>query len=69
LSDPKGEVPMKNKEARREISRRSFLKLGLAGISATALLIVAGCVGEEDDEGGDDDDDDDSSRRRRRRRR
>lgn len=60
---------MKNKEARKEISRRSFLKLGLAGISATALLFAAGCVGEEDDdEGGDDDDDDDSSRRRRRRR-
>jgi len=61
---------MKNQEVRKEISRRSFLKLGLAGISATALLFVAGCVGEEDDdEGDDDDDDDDSSRRRRRRRR
>jgi hypothetical protein len=60
---------MQNEEARREISRGSFLKLGLAGISATALLFVVGCVGEEDDEGGDDDDDDDDSSRRRRRRR
>jgi hypothetical protein len=46
------------------MSRRNFLKLGLAGISAVVLLLATGCVGEEDDE-----DDDDGSRRRRRRRR
>ncbi len=49
-----------------KISRRGFLKLGLASISATAVLFVAGCAGEEDDD--DDDDDDDGGRRRRRRR-
>jgi hypothetical protein len=55
---------MEKKEERREMSRRGFLKLGLASISATVLLIAVGCAGDEDD-----DDDDDGGRRRRRRRR
>jgi hypothetical protein len=50
-----------------KISRRGFLKLGLASISATAVLFVAGCAGE--DEGDDEGDDDDDRGRRRRRRR
>jgi len=50
-------------QPRKEITRRSFLKLGFAGISAIALVFVAGCAE------GDDDDDDDGGRRRRRRRR
>ncbi len=55
------------RETRKEkISRRSFLKLGLAGISATAVLFVAGCAGEDNED--DDEDDDDRGRRRRRRR-
>ena len=40
------------------VSRRAFLKLGLAGLSATTLLFLSGCLGEEeeeDDEGGEDD--------------
>lgn len=41
--------------SQEKISRRGFLKLGLASISATAVLFVAGCAGEDDD---DDDDDD-----------
>ncbi len=56
-------VPQKT--GQEQISRRGFLRLGLASISATAVLFVAGCAGEEDD---DDDDDDDDGRRRRRRR-
>ena len=40
-----------------KISRRGFLKLGLASISATAVLFVAGCAGEDDDDDDDDDDD------------
>ena len=52
--------------SREKISRRGFLKLGLASISATAVLFVAGCAGEEDED--DDEDDDDRGRRRRRRR-
>jgi hypothetical protein len=43
-------------ESNKEISRRSFLKLGLAGISGAALLLLSGCLGEED---GDDEDDED----------
>ncbi|QIN79781.1 hypothetical protein GBA65_15980 [Rubrobacter marinus] len=27
------------------LSRRAFLKLGLAGLSATALLFLSGCLG------------------------
>ena len=52
------------REGQGEMSRRGFLKLGLASISAAVLLFVAGCAGDEDE--GDDDD---GGRRRRRRRR
>jgi hypothetical protein len=38
-----------------KISRAGFLKLGVLGISATALAFAAGCAGEEDDEEEDDD--------------
>jgi hypothetical protein len=42
------------------LSRKAFLKLGLAGLSATALLFLSGCLGEaeesDDDEGGEEDD-------------
>lgn len=41
------------------VSRRVFLKLGLAGISSTALLFLSGCLGEQeedDDEGGEEED-------------
>jgi hypothetical protein len=41
---------MEKTETRREMSRRGFLKLGLAGISAAALLFLSGCGGEEDDD-------------------
>ena len=53
------------REGQGKMSRRGFLKLGLASISAAVLLVAAGCAGDED-EGGDDDD---GGRRRRRRRR
>jgi hypothetical protein len=43
-------------ETRKELTRRSFLKLGFSGISAIALLFVIGCGGD-DDHGEDDDDD------------
>ena len=46
---------MENRATRQEMSRRGFLKLGLAGISAAVMLFVSGCAGEQDD---DDDDDD-----------
>jgi len=37
---------VENREATKgEISRRSFLKLCVAGISTTALLFPAGCLG------------------------
>ena len=52
----------------KEITRRSFLKLGFAGIWAIALVFVAGCAGGGDDDDVDDDDDDGGRRRRRRRR-
>lgn len=39
-----------------KISRASFLKLGVLGISATTLAFAAGCGGEEDDDEGEDDD-------------
>lgn len=39
------------------LSRRAFLKLGLAGLSTTALLFLSGCLGEEqEDEAGEEDD-------------
>ena len=41
--------------ADEKISRAGFLKLGVLGISATALAFAAGCAGEEDDEDEDDD--------------
>jgi hypothetical protein len=51
-------------QSRKEITRRSFLKLGLAGISASALGFVAGgCAGGGDDDDGDDDDDEDDGGR------
>ena len=43
-------------ESKEEISRRSFLKLGFAGISGAALLLLSGCLGEEEDDEDDDDD-------------
>ncbi len=61
--DPEGGAL--NEKAEQLLSRRGFLKLGLASISAIVLLFISGCTGEE----ADDDDDDDGSRRRRRRRR
>ena len=43
------------------MSRRGFLKLGAAGIWASALLFLSGCLGggeadDDDDDGGGDDD-------------
>jgi hypothetical protein len=43
-------------ESNKEISRRSFLKLGFAGISGAVLLLLSGCLGEEDDDEDDGDD-------------
>ena len=44
-------------ESNEEISRRSFLKLGFAGISGVALLLLlSGCLGEEQDEDDEDED-------------
>jgi hypothetical protein len=63
----KGGASMEKGKDKREMSRRGFLKLGLASISAAVVLVVAGCAGDED-EGDEDDDDDDGGRRRRRRR-
>ena len=40
------------------LSRRSFLKLGFAGFSGAALLLLSGCLGEEEDDDEDDEDDD-----------
>jgi hypothetical protein len=39
-----------------KISRAGFLKLGVVGITATALAFVAGCGGEEDDDDEGEDD-------------
>lgn len=41
-----------------KMSRRGFLKLGVAGIWAVSLLFLAGCLGgeEEDDDEGEEDD-------------
>lgn len=39
------------------LSRKAFLNLGLAGLSAAALLFLSGCLGEEEeDEGGEEED-------------
>ncbi len=43
-------------EDQEELSRRSFLKLGFAGISGAALLLLSACLGEEEDDEDDDDD-------------
>lgn len=40
----------------QRMSRRDFLKLGVASISASALLLATGCVPEDDDDDEDDDD-------------
>jgi hypothetical protein len=61
----KGEAPVDKGKDRGKMSRRGFLKLGLASFSAAVLLFAAGCAGDEDE----GDDDDDGGRRRRRRRR
>jgi hypothetical protein len=58
----KGGVLVETRKTVGEMSRRDFLRLGLAGVAGAALLLVTGCAGEEDDE-------DDGRRRRRRRRR
>ena len=39
------------------LSRRAFLKLGLAGLSASALLFLSGCLGEEQEDEGEEEDD------------
>ena len=43
-------------EDQEEISRRSFLKLGFAGVSGAVLLFLSGCLGEEEDDEDEDDD-------------
>ena len=43
--------------SKEDLSRRSFLKLGFAGISGAALLLISGCLGEEEDDDEDDEDD------------
>ena len=45
-------------ESKEELSRYTFLKLGFAGISGAALLLLSGCLGEEEDDDDDDEDDD-----------
>ena len=39
-----------------EVSRRSFLKLGFAGILGVAVLFLSGCIGEEQDDEEEEDD-------------
>ncbi len=49
---------MKKPREGEVVSRRAFLKLGLAGLSATTLLFLSGCLGEqeeEEDEEGEED--------------
>ncbi len=41
------------------VSRRAFLKLGLAGLSTTALLFLSGCLGEQEEDDDDDGEEDD----------
>jgi hypothetical protein len=62
----KGGVLVETRKTVGEMSRRDFLRLGLASVAGATLVLVTGCAGEEDDE---DDDEDDGRRRRRRRRR
>lgn len=40
------------------LSRGAFLKLGLAGLSATTLLFLSGCLGGQEKDNDDEDDDD-----------
>ena len=59
-------------ESKEEISRRSFLKLGFAGIFlGAALPLLSGCLGEEEEEEEEEEQEEegDDGRRRRRRRR
>ena len=37
-------------EDQEEISRRSSLRLGFAGVSGAVLLFLSGCLGEEEDD-------------------
>jgi hypothetical protein len=43
-------------DAHEKISRAGFLRLGVLGISATALAFAAGCGGEEEDDEEEEDD-------------
>jgi hypothetical protein len=43
-------------EDQEELSRRSFLRLGFAGVFGAVLLFLSGCLGEEEDEEDEDDD-------------
>jgi hypothetical protein len=51
-------APIKIGRADQKMSHHEFLKLDVAGISASAPLFAAGCLGvEDDDDGGAGDDD------------
>jgi hypothetical protein len=39
------------------VSRRRFLRLGVAWAAGMALFVAAGCGGEEDDDGEEEDED------------
>ena len=56
LIQERSAVPETNR-VREKMSRRVFLKLGVAGISAAAALFLSACGGgeEEEDEGDDED--------------
>ena len=43
-------------EDQEKLSRRSFLRLGFAGVLGAVLLFLSGCLGEEEDEEDEDDD-------------
>ncbi len=47
---------MRNVGENKKITRRSFFKLGFAGILGTALFLLAGCIPGEEEEDDDDDD-------------
>lgn len=40
---------MKKPREGEAVSRRAFLKLGLAGFSATTLLFLSSCLGEQEE--------------------
>lgn len=40
-----------------EMSRRAFLRLGVAGVSGAVALFVAGCGGADEEEDEEEDDD------------